>query len=121
MDNAFFTGYRKTAVRPQEILVSIEIPYSKKVDAAWTCCLETAESTTLMPAFRFPVFFFVQYQFVSAFKQSPRREDDISIVTAAMSVTFGHGGVVEDLKLSYGGMAPTTVMASRTAKRLLGR
>uniref|UniRef100_G3PRZ7 Xanthine dehydrogenase/oxidase n=1 Tax=Gasterosteus aculeatus TaxID=69293 RepID=G3PRZ7_GASAC len=91
MDNAFFTGYRKTAVRPQEILVSIEIPYSKK------------------------------YQFVSAFKQSPRREDDISIVTAAMSVTFGHGGVVEDLKLSYGGMAPTTVMASRTAERLLGR
>lgn len=116
MDNAFFTGYRKTAVRPQEILVSIEIPYSKKVDAAWTCCLETAESTTLISC-----LFFVQYQFVSAFKQSPRREDDISIVTAAMSVTFGHGGVVEDLKLSYGGMAPTTVMASRTAERLLGR
>ncbi|KAM8905353.1 xanthine dehydrogenase/oxidase isoform 2-T2 [Spinachia spinachia] len=91
MDNAFFTGYRKTAVRPEEILVSIEIPYSKK------------------------------YQFVSAFKQSARREDDISIVTAAMSVTFDHNGVVEDLKLSYGGMAATTAMASRTASRLLGR
>ncbi|KAL6115085.1 xdh [Pungitius sinensis] len=91
MDNAFFTGYRKTVVRPQEILVSIEIPYSKK------------------------------NQFVSAFKQSARREDDISIVTAAMSVTFCHGDVVEDLKLSYGGMAATTAMASTTATSLLGR
>ncbi|XP_028998370.1 xanthine dehydrogenase/oxidase [Betta splendens] len=92
MDNRFFTGYRKTVVRPQEILLSIEIPYSKET------------------------------QFVSAYKQSPRREDDISIVTAAMSVTFTPGtNVVEDLRLSYGGMAPITVLAKQTADRLLGR
>ncbi|XP_018522645.1 xanthine dehydrogenase/oxidase [Lates calcarifer] len=92
MDDSFFTGYRRTVLRPQEILVSIEIPYSQKT------------------------------QFVSAFKQSPRREDDISIVTAAMSVTFTPGSnVVEDLRLSYGGMAATTVLAKRTANRLRGR
>lgn len=34
MDDGFFTGYRKTLLRPQEILLSIEIPYSKKVDIA---------------------------------------------------------------------------------------
>lgn len=63
-----------------------------------------------------------QTQFVSAFKQSPRREDDISTVTAAMSVTFAPAtATVEDLKLSYGGMAATTVMAVKTANRLLGR
>uniref|UniRef100_A0A4W6FUF9 Xanthine dehydrogenase/oxidase n=1 Tax=Lates calcarifer TaxID=8187 RepID=A0A4W6FUF9_LATCA len=93
MDDSFFTGYRRTVLRPQEILVSIEIPYSQKVET-----------------------------FVSAFKQSPRREDDISIVTAAMSVTFTPGSnVVEDLRLSYGGMAATTVLAKRTANRLRGR
>ncbi|XP_041638284.1 xanthine dehydrogenase/oxidase-like [Cheilinus undulatus] len=92
MDDGFFTGYRKTILRPQEILVSIEIPYSQKS------------------------------QFVSAFKQSPRREDDISIVTAAMNVTFTPGtDVVEDLRLSYGGMAATTVLAKKTANGLLGR
>ncbi|KAG7502397.1 hypothetical protein JOB18_018848 [Solea senegalensis] len=92
MDDGFFTGYRRTIVRPQEILVSIEIPYSQKT------------------------------QFVSAFKQSPRREDDISVVTAAMSVTFTPGtNVVQDLRLSYGGMAATTVLAKRTMNRLLGR
>lgn len=32
MDEGFFTGYRKTIVKPQEVLVSIEIPYSKKVN-----------------------------------------------------------------------------------------
>lgn len=63
-----------------------------------------------------------QGQFVSAFKQSPRREDDISTVTAAMSVAFSPGSdIVEDLKLSYGGMAATTVMAAKTAARLVGR
>uniref|UniRef100_A0A3Q3WQX2 Xanthine dehydrogenase/oxidase n=1 Tax=Mola mola TaxID=94237 RepID=A0A3Q3WQX2_MOLML len=92
MDDGFFTGYRKTILRPQEVLVSIEIPYSQKT------------------------------QFVSSFKQSPRREDDISTVTAAMSVTFAPGSdVVEDLRLSYGGMAATTVLAKETAYRLLGR
>ncbi|XP_044043358.1 xanthine dehydrogenase/oxidase [Siniperca chuatsi] len=92
MDDSFFTGYRKTILRPQEILLSIEIPYSKK------------------------------NQFVSAFKQSPRREDDISVVTAAMSVTFSPGtDVVEDLRLSYGGMAATTVLAKQTVNRLLRR
>ncbi|XP_077439045.1 xanthine dehydrogenase/oxidase [Vanacampus margaritifer] len=92
MDDSFFVAYRRTVLRPQEILLSIQIPYSRK------------------------------NQFVSAFKQSPRREDDISIVTAAMSVTFTPGTcVVEDLRLSYGGMAATTVLAKNTANKLLGR
>jgi len=31
MDDKFFTGYRKTIVKPEEILLSVEIPCSKKV------------------------------------------------------------------------------------------
>ncbi|KAG7267344.1 hypothetical protein CRUP_021563 [Coryphaenoides rupestris] len=89
MDETFFQGYRKTLVRPQEILLSVTIPYSTK------------------------------WQFVSAFKQSPRREDDISIVTTAMSVSFTpNTSIVNELKLSYGGMAPTTVLAKDTASKL---
>lgn len=39
-----------------------------------------------------------------------------------MSVTFTpQTDIVEDLRLSYGGMAPTTVLAKKTASRLLGR
>lgn len=39
-----------------------------------------------------------------------------------MSVTFTPGtNIVEDLKLSYGGMAATTVMAVQTVNKLVGR
>ncbi|XP_062863680.1 xanthine dehydrogenase/oxidase isoform X2 [Trichomycterus rosablanca] len=92
MDDKFFTGYRKTALKPEEILLSIEIPYTKKG------------------------------QFFSAFKQSPRKEDDIATVTCAMNVLFEEGSnVVQDIRLSYGGMAPTTVLATTTCKQLIGR
>lgn len=39
-----------------------------------------------------------------------------------MSVTFApRTSVVEDLRLSYGGMAATTVLAKKTADKVLGR
>lgn len=31
MDNSFFTGYRRNVVAPEEVLLSIEIPYSTAV------------------------------------------------------------------------------------------
>ncbi|XP_072545990.1 xanthine dehydrogenase/oxidase [Salminus brasiliensis] len=92
MDEKFFTGYRKTAVKPDEILLSIEIPYTKKG------------------------------QYFSAFKQSPRKEDDIATVTCGMNVVFqDSSNVVQDIQLSYGGMAPTTVLTTATCNRLIGR
>uniref|UniRef100_A0A6Q2Z659 xanthine dehydrogenase n=1 Tax=Esox lucius TaxID=8010 RepID=A0A6Q2Z659_ESOLU len=61
-------------------------------------------------------------QYFAAYKQSPRREDDISIVTSGMSVTFAEGtAVVKEMALSYGGMAATTVLAKYTASGLLGK
>ncbi|KAI4895470.1 hypothetical protein NFI96_023969, partial [Prochilodus magdalenae] len=92
MDENFFTGYRKTALKPKEILLSVEIPYTKKG------------------------------QYFSAFKQSPRKEDDIATVTCGMNVVFQEGSnIVQQIKLSYGGMAPTTVLASSTCDLLVGR
>ncbi|XP_074845961.1 xanthine dehydrogenase/oxidase isoform X2 [Carettochelys insculpta] len=92
MDEKFFTGYRKTALKPNEILLSIEIPYTKKGE------------------------------YFSAFQQATRREDDIAIVTCGMRVLFQEGtNQVQEIKLSYGGMAPTTVMAGNTCQKLIGR
>uniref|UniRef100_A0AAY4DHC6 Xanthine dehydrogenase n=1 Tax=Denticeps clupeoides TaxID=299321 RepID=A0AAY4DHC6_9TELE len=92
MDDNFFPGYRKTALKPEEILLSIEIPYTKKG------------------------------QYFSAFKQSPRQEDDIAIVTCGMNVVFKEGSnIVEKILLSFGGMAPTTVIPKTTCKKLIGR
>ncbi|XP_066551006.1 xanthine dehydrogenase/oxidase [Amia ocellicauda] len=92
IDDKFFTGYRKTAIKPEEILLSIEIPYTRKG------------------------------QYFSAYKQAPRREDDIAIVTCGMNIVFKEGTtIVEELHLSYGGMAATTVLAQNTSKQLIGR
>ncbi|XP_066529339.1 xanthine dehydrogenase/oxidase isoform X2 [Hoplias malabaricus] len=92
MDDKFFTAYRKTAVKPEEILLSIEIPYTRKG------------------------------QYFSAFKQSLRKEDDIAIVTCGMNVIFQEGSnIVKGIKLSYGGMAPTTILATVTCNSLIGR
>uniref|UniRef100_A0A8C3PWL7 Xanthine dehydrogenase/oxidase n=1 Tax=Chrysolophus pictus TaxID=9089 RepID=A0A8C3PWL7_CHRPC len=87
MDEKFFTGYRKTIVKPEEVLLSVEIPYSK------------------------------EGEYFSAFKQAYRREDDIAIVTCGMRVLFQHGtSRVQEVKLSYGGMAPTTILALKTCQ-----
>ncbi|XP_055492323.1 LOW QUALITY PROTEIN: xanthine dehydrogenase/oxidase-like [Leucoraja erinacea] len=92
MDGAFFTGYRKTAVSPQEVLLAVEIPFTRKGE------------------------------YCSAYKQAQRREDDIAIVNGGMRVAFREGSsVVEEMGLSYGGMGPTTVSAEKTCRQLLGR
>ncbi|XP_049867763.1 xanthine dehydrogenase [Pectinophora gossypiella] len=91
MDETFFTGYRRNVVQPDEILLSIDIPYSRK------------------------------YQYVKAYKQAKRREDDISIVTAAINVEFeDNTNVIKNLNMAFGGMAPVTKIATKTGESLKG-
>ncbi|VVC89835.1 unnamed protein product [Leptidea sinapis] len=91
MDETFFTGYRKNVVKPNEILVSIEIPFTNR------------------------------FQYVKAYKQAKRREDDISIVTAAINVEFEENtDIIRNINLAFGGMAPVTTIATKTGKSLQG-
>ncbi|EPY82416.1 xanthine dehydrogenase/oxidase [Camelus ferus] len=92
MDHTFFHGYRKTLLGPEEILLSIEIPYSRKGE------------------------------FFSAFKQASRREDDIAKVTCGMRVLFQPGTTqVKELALCYGGMADRTISALKTTRKQLSK
>ncbi|ESO98488.1 hypothetical protein LOTGIDRAFT_142910 [Lottia gigantea] len=92
MNINFFTGYRKTVVEDNEILVSLVIPFSN------------------------------QNEYIQSYKQAIRKDDDIAIVNSGMRVVFkDQSDIIEDLYLSYGGMAPTTVMAKQTMEQLKGR
>ncbi|XP_071457326.1 xanthine dehydrogenase/oxidase [Marmota flaviventris] len=92
MDHTFFPGYRKTLLSPEEILLSIEIPYSR------------------------------EGEFFSAFKQASRREDDIAKVTSGMRVLFKPGTTeVKELALCYGGMADRTISAIKTTAKQLSK
>ncbi|XP_019624369.1 PREDICTED: xanthine dehydrogenase/oxidase-like [Branchiostoma belcheri] len=91
MGHDFFPGYRRTALSPQEVMVSLDLPFTK------------------------------ENEFFLAYKQARRRDDDIAIVNAAFWVRFEEEtNVIQDIALSFGGMAPTTVMARNTANRLVG-
>lgn len=92
MDHTFFPGYRKTLLSPEEILLCIEIPYSR------------------------------EGEFFSAFKQASRREDDIAKVTSGMRVLFKPGTTeVQELSLCFGGMADRTISALKTTPKQLSK
>lgn len=86
IDNKFFVKYRKTAIEANETVISIEIPFTENG------------------------------QYVKAFKQSRRKDDDISIVTSAFNLTIDlSNNTIKDVKICFGGMGPTTLFATRTA------
>jgi len=88
--DAFFTGYRQTALEPGEILAEVEIP-------------------------RLPAG-----ALAGAYKVSKRRELDISAVAAGMLVRLDDGGRVIEARLGYGGVAATPKRAAHAEAVLTG-
>ncbi|GAB1284986.1 Aldehyde oxidase 1 [Apodemus speciosus] len=79
-------------LKPQEVLVSVNIPWSRK------------------------------WEFVSAFRQAQRHQNALAIVNCGMRVLFREGGgVIEELSILYGGVGSTTVSAKNSCQRLIGR
>jgi xanthine dehydrogenase molybdopterin binding subunit/xanthine dehydrogenase small subunit len=91
----FFTAYRQTQLRPDEILQEIVLPH------AWA-----AAGLTRRADFQ---------------KVSHRRELDISIVAGAFCVDVDAAGVVRRARLAYGGVAATPARARRAEAALEGR
>ncbi|XP_066603767.1 xanthine dehydrogenase [Prorops nasuta] len=92
MDHTFFVGYRRNVVTPEEVLVSIDIPFT------------------------------IKEQYFIAYKQAKRRDDDIAIVNMALNLFLESGTtIVKDVRLAFGGMAPTTVLARKTREAVIGQ
>lgn len=57
-----------------------------------------------------------------SYKQSKRRDDDITIVNMALNTIFETGtDTIKKLDISFGGVAPVTVLAHKTCKSMVGR
>ncbi|XP_077270195.1 xanthine dehydrogenase rosy isoform X1 [Temnothorax americanus] len=92
MDHTFFVGYRRNIVLPEEVLVSIDIPFTK------------------------------ENQYFIAYKQAKRRDDDIAIVNMALNVYFvPDTSIIQEALIAFGGMAPTTILARQTCQKIIGR
>uniref|UniRef100_A0A493TCT6 Aldehyde oxidase 1 n=1 Tax=Anas platyrhynchos platyrhynchos TaxID=8840 RepID=A0A493TCT6_ANAPP len=92
LSDIFADGVGNNTIMPEEILVSVHIPHSRKGE------------------------------YISAFRQAPRRENALPIANAGMRVLFEEGtDKIKDLSIFYGGAASTTVHAKQTCWTLIGR
>ncbi|XP_056168904.1 xanthine dehydrogenase 1-like [Syzygium oleosum] len=90
----FFLGYRKVDLASGEILLSVFLPWSRRLE------------------------------YVKEFKQAHRRDDDIAIVNAGMRVFLEKKDdhlVVADASIVYGGVAPLSIAARQTKEYLIGK
>ncbi|XP_043934178.1 aldehyde oxidase 3-like [Protopterus annectens] len=92
LNEDFFLGYGKTSMKPNEVLVSIDVPNSEK------------------------------WEFISAFRQAPRQDNAFAVVNAGMRVVFKEeSNIISQCNIFYGGTGPTTVGARKTCQQLIGR
>ncbi|XP_019732886.1 aldehyde oxidase 6 isoform X3 [Hippocampus comes] len=92
LNQEFFLSFGKTVLRPEEIVVSVLIPFSRKGEL------------------------------VRAFRQAPRKECAFATITTGMRVLFSEGfRVVEDVSIYFGGVGPKTAKAVQTCATIVAR
>jgi xanthine dehydrogenase small subunit len=85
----FYLGYQRTALEPGEFIVSVRIPAPQ--EGLW----------------------------LSAYKVSKRFDQDISAISAALSVQVEQGRIVS-ARIAFGGMAAIAARAPATERALIG-
>jgi xanthine dehydrogenase/oxidase len=85
-----YISYRKTALNPDEVLQSVDIPFSDEGD------------------------------YVESYKQSKRKEDDLAIVSACFYVKLSPQHTVIDSCFAFGGVAPIPVVSPATSSAIAG-
>ncbi|MCJ1314488.1 hypothetical protein MMC25_008170 [Agyrium rufum] len=88
----FFKAYRTTALPTNAIIASLRIPVA----------CESGE-------------------YLRAYKQAKRKDDDIAIVNAALRVSLDEDNAVSSVDLAYGGLGPMTLVAKKTVSYLKGK
>jgi len=87
----FYLGYQQKDCQPGEFIESIRIPLNNN-----------------------------HYQLAS-YKVSKRFDQDISAVCSAFVIGLDENGIIDHLRIAYGGMAATPVRAKNTEQVLLGK
>ncbi|KFV43182.1 Aldehyde oxidase, partial [Gavia stellata] len=92
LNDQFLAGCEHADIKPEEVIVSVLIPYSVKDD------------------------------FISAFRQAVSQKNALSIVNSGMRVLFSPGtDTIVDLSILYGGIGSTTLSARKSCEKLIGR
>ena len=89
--NDFYTGYRATVMRPDELIARVHIP---------------------LPS---------PNELFKLYKVSKRHDLDISSFTAAFYATLREGGVIDRIRIAYGGVGPVILRLPKTEAFLTGQ
>jgi xanthine dehydrogenase small subunit len=89
--NDFYTGYRQTVMRPDELIAKVIVPLPRDGE----------------------VF--------KLYKVSKRKDLDISTFSAAIRMRLGDGDEIDEIRISFGGIGPTVVRLRKTEAALRGR
>lgn len=88
----FFLDYRRVDLKPDEIVISLHIPFSK------------------------------QNEYIQAYSQAKRRDDDIAIVNACIRMQVEQDSFkITDCLMAYGGMNKITKSVTKTSNFLIGK
>lgn len=87
----FITGYRKTQMNSDELIIAVKIPVPNK------------------------------NEIIKSYKVSKRKDLDISTVSACFNLTLDDKSIVKDFFMFYGGMAATTSHAAKTEAFFTGK
>ncbi len=102
----FFVGYRKSVLRPDEVVRWVVFPRNvRDASAAPLSGIVRAGGMRRM----------------DSFKVSKRRELDISITSAAFVIDNDAAGAITHARLAYGGVAATPARARKTEEYLVGK
>ncbi|XP_076865614.1 aldehyde oxidase 6 isoform X2 [Brachyhypopomus gauderio] len=92
LDKNFFVGFGKTILKPDQLVLSVFIPVSRKGEV------------------------------VCALRHAPRKENALATVTTGMRVWFHDGSdVVKEMSAYYGGVGACTFSAERMIQQVIGR
>lgn len=131
LNQDFFVSFGKTVLKPEEVVVSVFIPFSKKVKLVFSSAtnncddiltpLEMTDIDMLRPRVTLELFS-SQGELVRAFRHAPRKEGSFATVTTGMRALFAEGSnVVRDISIYYGGMGATIVSAAKTCSVFMMR
>ncbi|KAI5852575.1 Molybdopterin-binding domain of aldehyde dehydrogenase-domain-containing protein [Morchella snyderi] len=115
--NPVFVATRSTLIAQSQEDGEMELPMSEFFKAYRTTALP---ANAVLKSIRVPIAS-EKGEFIRAYKQAKRKDDDIAIVNAALRVSLSGENVVESVNLVYGGMAPTTIEAKKAMSYLTGK
>ena len=91
------------------------------MEKSWNCVFEFLWGPCALFLILIFNLFCSQTDHISFMKQSDRRTFSLAIINSCMSVRLSDSGSIENIRLCFGGLDRSVVLASKTGEKIKGR